>query len=135
MTRTSTPPTRSFYERHESLFVGGASLLFILAVWEAAWQAKLISPLFFSGPSAIARQLAYTWTRGNLKSDLVYSGTNFVLGFAAAIVAFCGSARSSMYQSAARPFSIAVPRMNCQTPRAFARERALGLNALSMSGT
>jgi NitT/TauT family transport system permease protein len=87
MSRTSTPPTRSFYERHESLIVGGASLLFILAVWEAAWQAKLISPLFFSGPSAVARQLAYTWTRGNLKSDLVYSGTNFVLGFAAAIVA------------------------------------------------
>jgi NitT/TauT family transport system permease protein len=87
MSRTSMPPTRSFYERHESLIVGGASLLFILAVWEAAWQAKLISPLFFSGPSAVARQLAYTWTRGNLKSDLVYSGTNFVLGFAAAIVA------------------------------------------------
>jgi NitT/TauT family transport system permease protein len=87
MSRTSMPPTRSFYGRHESLIVGGASLLFILAVWEAAWQAKLISPLFFSGPSAVARQLAYTWTRGNLKSDLVYSGTNFVLGFAAAIVA------------------------------------------------
>ena len=55
--------------------------------------------------------------------------------FAAATVAFCGSARSSMYQSAASPFSMAVPRMNCHTPRAFARDSAVGLNALSMSGT
>jgi NitT/TauT family transport system permease protein len=40
-----------------------------------------------SGPSAIARQMVYAWTKGHLKSDLVYSGTNFVLGFAAAVVA------------------------------------------------
>ena len=55
--------------------------------------------------------------------------------FAAARVAFSGSARSSMYQSWVRPFSSAVPPMNCQIPRAFARESAVGLNALSTSGT
>jgi hypothetical protein len=39
-----------------------------------------------------------------------------------------------MYQSCCSPFSIAVPLMNCHTPRALARDRALGLNALSTSG-
>ena len=37
--------------------------------------------------------------------------------FAAAFVAFSGSDRSSMYQSCLRPFSSAVARTNCQTPR------------------
>ena len=32
-------------------------------------------------------RLVYAWTNGHLKSDLVYSGTNFVLGFAGAVVA------------------------------------------------
>ena len=31
--------------------------------------------------------MVYAWTKGHLKSDLVYSGTNFILGFAAAVVA------------------------------------------------
>jgi ABC-type nitrate/sulfonate/bicarbonate transport system permease component len=86
----STPigrPKLTFYRRHEAAILGGASILLIFGVWEAAWQAHMISPLFFSGPSAVAKQLVYAWTRGNLKSDLVYSGTNFILGFAAAVVA------------------------------------------------
>jgi ABC-type nitrate/sulfonate/bicarbonate transport system permease component len=87
MTETAARPDRSFYQRYESLILGGGSILLILGLWEAAWTAKLISPLFFSGPSAIAKQMAYAWTRGHLKSDLVYSGTNFLLGFAGAVVA------------------------------------------------
>jgi len=80
-------PKLSFYKRHESLILGGASVVLILGLWEAAWEAKMISPLFFSGPSAVAKQMVYAWTRGNLKADLLYSGTNFILGFAAAVVA------------------------------------------------
>jgi NitT/TauT family transport system permease protein len=83
-------PQRSFYQRHEALILGGASIAILLGAWEAAWQAKWISPLFFSGPSAIARQAAYAWTQGNLKSDLAYSSTNFALGFAAAALAGVG---------------------------------------------
>ena len=37
-----------------------------------------------------------------------------------------------MYQSRRRPFSTAVPAMNCQTPLALARDSAFGLNALSI---
>jgi ABC-type nitrate/sulfonate/bicarbonate transport system permease component len=80
-------PRQSFYKRHESTILGGASIAVILGLWEVAWDAHWVSPLFFSGPSAIAKQMAYAWTRGHLKSDLLYSGTNFVLGFAAAVVA------------------------------------------------
>ena len=80
-------PKLSFYKRHESLILGGASVVLILGLWEAAWEARMISPLFFSGPSAVAKQMVYAWTRGNLKADLLYSGTNFILGFAAAAVA------------------------------------------------
>ena len=79
---------QSFYQRHESLILGGGSIVLILGLWEAAWKARLISPLFFSGPSAIAKQMVYAWTRGHLKSDLIYSGTNFLLGFAGAVILF-----------------------------------------------
>jgi len=87
MTEPVGRPPQSFYQRHESLILGGGSIVVILALWEAAWKARLISPLFFSGPSAIAKQMVYAWTKGHLKSDLAYSGTNFVLGFAGAVVA------------------------------------------------
>ncbi len=78
---------KTFYQRHEATILGSSSILLLLAAWEAAWQAKLISPLFFSGPSAIAKQAVYAWTEGNLKGDLIYSSTNFILGFTAAVIA------------------------------------------------
>ena len=80
-------PKRTFYQRHDALIVGGTALVAVLSAWEWAWQSNLISPLFFSGPSAIAKQFAYAWTRGNLRADIVYSGANFVLGFSAAVLA------------------------------------------------
>jgi ABC-type nitrate/sulfonate/bicarbonate transport system permease component len=86
-TARAKPPEVSFYRRHEALILGGGAVLLALGVWEAFWSAGKISPLFFSGPSAIAKQFAYAWSHGNLKSDLLYSGTNFLLGFAGALVA------------------------------------------------
>jgi NitT/TauT family transport system permease protein len=80
-------PPETFYKRHEALILGGSAVLIALGVWEAFWSTGKISALFFSGPSAIAKQFAYAWSQGNLKSDLVYSGTNFALGFAAALTA------------------------------------------------
>jgi NitT/TauT family transport system permease protein len=77
----------SFYQRHQAAILGTASILTVLIAWEAAWQAKVLSPLFFSGPSAIAQQAVYAWTKGNLKSDLLYSGGNFLLGFVLAVIA------------------------------------------------
>ena len=85
--RQTSRPKQTFFQKYDSIILGGGSLLAILGFWEFAWQARWISPLFFSGPSAIAKQAAYTWTKGNLKSDLIYSGTNFVLGFGGAVIA------------------------------------------------
>jgi NitT/TauT family transport system permease protein len=81
-------PTRrgkSFARRHEGLWIGGASLAVLLVVWEMAWQAGMISPLFFSGPSAVAVKFVELLANGKLLSALAYTGSNFIVGFALAI--------------------------------------------------
>jgi len=80
-------PQKTFYQRHESLILGGGSVLLVLAVWQLFWSAGKISPLFFSGPSAIAKQFKEGLLHGTLLADLSYSGRNFLLGFALAAVA------------------------------------------------
>ena len=62
-------------------------MVVILGIWQAFWSAGKISPLFMSGPSAIVRQFHELWVRGTLLSDLAYSGRNFAVGFAMALVA------------------------------------------------
>ncbi len=54
--------------------------------------------------------------------------------FAAAMVDFSGSDRSSTYQSWRSPFSLPVGFMNCHGPFALAFDTALVLNPLSMIG-
>ena len=80
-------PRRSFYERHEAVILGGTSVVVALAIWQWAWSAGKISPLFFTGPSAVVKRFIEEWTMGRLKEDLTYSGSNFVIGVGAAIVA------------------------------------------------
>src|SRR5687768_9843588 len=79
------PPRRSFYQRHEALILGGTAVIAALGVWEALWEAGRISPLFFGGPSQVVERFAAEWTEGRLKQDIVYSGTNFVIGVGLAI--------------------------------------------------
>ena len=83
----ATPPRRSFYKRHEALIYGGAGVLLTFAVWQAFWSAGKISPLFFTGPSAIAQRFWDDLLHGRLLADMAYSGRNFILGFALALVA------------------------------------------------
>jgi NitT/TauT family transport system permease protein len=80
-------PKRSFYKRHESLILGGGAIVLSLAIWQAFWSAGKISPLFFSGPSAIAARFWDSAVHGQLLSDLRYSGTNFAIGFVLAAIA------------------------------------------------
>ena len=77
----------SFYERHDALILGAISVLAVLGAWEIIWELGWISPLFFSGPSAVAKQFWETLRRGSLLSDLAYSGINFGLGFLIASLA------------------------------------------------
>src|SRR5512142_2107541 len=79
-------PRRTFYETHESKILGGTAILVALGVWQALWSAGRISPLFFTGPSAVVHRFVIEWTQGRLKADMAYSGTNFVIGVAMAIV-------------------------------------------------
>jgi NitT/TauT family transport system permease protein len=76
-----------FARRHESLLLGGGTMLALIIVWEICWQARLISPLFFSGPSAIARKFVDLLTSGELARQAVYSGTNYFVGFFLALLA------------------------------------------------
>jgi ABC-type nitrate/sulfonate/bicarbonate transport system permease component len=75
---------RSFYERHEGLILGGTAVLLVVAVWEYVWLNEWISPLFFSGPSAIAKQFWYLMTEGTLWADILFSGKNFIVGLSLA---------------------------------------------------
>lgn len=80
-------PKSNFYERHAALILGGSAVALTLGVWQALWSAGKISPLFLSGPSAIAKQFVFGLRQGTLLSDMAYSGTNFLVGFALALVA------------------------------------------------
>jgi len=78
---------QSFYERHEGLILGGGAVLAVLIFWEYIWIRQWVSPLFFSGPSAIAKQFWYLLTEGSLRTDILFSGKNFILGVTSATVA------------------------------------------------
>jgi NitT/TauT family transport system permease protein len=80
-------PRRGFYKRHERLILGAVSVVAAMAIWEAFWEAGRISPLFFTGPSAVVKRFAIEWTEGRLKQDIAYSGLNFVIGVGMAIAA------------------------------------------------
>jgi ABC-type nitrate/sulfonate/bicarbonate transport system permease component len=79
-------PKKSFYQRNEALILGGGSVAITIAIWQALWATGKISPLFLSGPSAIVKQFRYGLTQGMLLDDMRYSGTNFAIGFALALV-------------------------------------------------
>lgn len=77
---------RTFYQRHDAVILGTAAVVVVMGIWQACWSANLISPLFFSGPSAIALRFYEVLVEGTLLADLAYSGRNFVFGFALALV-------------------------------------------------
>ena len=80
-------PRQSFFQKYEGVILGGTSVLIVLGIWQAVWSyTDWISPLFFSGPSAIGKQFWISLTQGNLLADLAFSGKNFTIGFGIALV-------------------------------------------------
>ena len=67
------PPYTTLFERHDAVILGTLSVLVALAIWQAFWSAGWISPLFFSGPSAIAARFWDGIRNGTLLSDVAYS--------------------------------------------------------------
>jgi NitT/TauT family transport system permease protein len=91
-TTLATPPVaarprrrRSFYQEYDAWILGGTAVALIMAAWEGAWQAGWISPLFFTGPTAVWGAFRSTWASGELLDDLIYSGRNFAVGFVLAV--------------------------------------------------
>jgi ABC-type nitrate/sulfonate/bicarbonate transport system permease component len=82
----SRRPQKSFYQQHEGAILGGTAVLIVVGIWQAIWSMHWISPLFFSGPSAIAKAFWVSLTQGTLKADLAFSGENFAIGFGLALV-------------------------------------------------
>ena len=44
----------TLFTKYEGFILGGSAVIVVLAFWEYAWKKEWVSPLFFSGPSAIA---------------------------------------------------------------------------------
>jgi NitT/TauT family transport system permease protein len=85
-TKAPSRPRRSFYQRYEGGILGGVAVLIVIGIWQAIWSyTDWISPLFFSGPSAIAKAFWTSLTEGNLLADLAFSGKNFAIGFGLAL--------------------------------------------------
>src|SRR5215471_7425807 len=85
--QVSVRPKQSFYQQHEAGILGGTAVLIVIGIWQAIWSyTDWISPLFFSGPSAIAKQFWVSLTEGHLLADLAFSGKNFIIGFSIALV-------------------------------------------------
>jgi len=74
-------PRQSFYRRNDGLILGAISVLLVVGLWELVWDLGWISPLFFSGPSAVAKQFLETYRHGTLLSDMAFSGQTFAVGF------------------------------------------------------
>jgi ABC-type nitrate/sulfonate/bicarbonate transport system permease component len=86
-TKAVARPQQNFFQRNEGLILGGGAVLIAIGIWQAIWSfTDWISPLFFSGPTAIAKAFWISLTQGNLLADLAFSGKNFVLGFGLALV-------------------------------------------------
>src|SRR5712692_3333104 len=102
------------------------------AAFADSFQKSVRLPRFIARCTRPGPPLYDASTRCQSPSNMLASVERYL---AAAAVAFSGSDRSSMYQSWRRPFSTPLSRMNCHTPFAFERDSALGLKALSMSGT
>jgi len=76
-----------FYHQHEGAILGGSAVVIVIGIWQLIWSyTHWISPLFFSGPSAIAKAFWVSLTEGSLLSDLAFSGKNFAIGFGIALV-------------------------------------------------
>ena len=79
-------PRTTLYARNEALILGSLAVAIVIGVWEVFWRAGMISPLFFSGPSAVAAKFVELIGNGKLKDAIAFTGRNFLGGFALALL-------------------------------------------------
>ncbi len=86
LTPARKPRHVGFVQRHEGTLLAASGILVVLVVWQLAWSLGWISPLFFSGPSAIALKFVELMQSGELQTNALFSGRNFLAGFVLAVV-------------------------------------------------
>ncbi len=77
---------RSFWREHEGPLLASVAIACVVLVWQLAWSLGWISPLFFSGPSAIAAKFVELVASGELQSNALFSGRSFLAGFVLAVL-------------------------------------------------
>jgi NitT/TauT family transport system permease protein len=73
-------------EKIVSLLLGSSVILLFLIGWELLFQFKVVNPLFISAPSRVVLAGITIIRDGSLLTHLATSGTEFALGYGAAIV-------------------------------------------------
>src|SRR5436305_14292758 len=88
VTPRGEPPRSLFAKlrvRHERLVIGGATLVALLAVWQAFVGSGLVDPLFISAPTRIV-QAGWSLLHGpDFWRDIAVSSNEFLLGYGAAV--------------------------------------------------
>lgn len=80
------PRRTSFWREHEGPLLASLAIGCVILVWQLAWSLGWISPLFFSGPSAIAGKFIELVASGELQSNALFSGRSFLAGFVLAVL-------------------------------------------------
>lgn len=75
-----------WYLNHERLILGLTSVLSFLILWESITRSGSINPLFISSPLLIAKAAYQLFSTGEIYHDLYVSGSEFMIGFALAIL-------------------------------------------------
>ena len=75
-----------WYLNYERSILGGGAVLLFLTAWELTTQTGMIKPIFISSPTAIVKAAYALFASGEIYQDLYVSGTEFVVGFALAIL-------------------------------------------------
>jgi NitT/TauT family transport system permease protein len=73
-------------EKIISLILGSSVILLFLVAWELLFQFKVVNPLFISAPSRVVLAGITIIRDGTLFAHLATSGTEFALGYGAAIL-------------------------------------------------
>jgi ABC-type nitrate/sulfonate/bicarbonate transport system permease component len=83
------------YLDHERLLIGGGTLAAFLLLWQAFGESGLIDPLFISSPTRVLRAGYGLMHDRDFWNDLGVSGSEFILGYGAAVaLAFHSASRS-----------------------------------------
>ena len=77
----------SAFKRKEPLFVGLASVAFVLVVWQLVANARIVPVLFLPGPADIAEAFVKLFTTPNtdIWLDIATSGEEILIGYGMAI--------------------------------------------------